>query len=276
MNYIELKIPKPLDTLQLDLLIADLGETGYESFAEEEDWLLAYIPEKDYDAAAMENILGAAFSMDDITVTRIAEKNWNEVWEQNYSPVVINERCSIRAPFHETPAKIEYDIVLNPKMAFGTAHHETTAMMISLMLDADLRGKSVLDMGCGTGVLAILSKMMGAEQVVAIDNDKWAFENTLENTQLNHLEGIEIKLGDAALLPGYNHFQFIMANINRNILMRDIPLYSSKLISDGHLFLSGFLTDDLDDIKTCCSQNGLKFVSQREKNNWIAAIFQKQ
>ncbi|MEJ2595016.1 MAG: 50S ribosomal protein L11 methyltransferase [bacterium] len=276
MNYIELKIPKPLDALQFDLLIADLGETGYESFAEEEDWLMAYIPEKDFDAAAMENILGADFSMDDIIISRIAEKNWNEVWEQNYSPVLVDERCSIRAPFHQAPTEVEYDIVLNPKMAFGTAHHETTAMMISMMLEVDFQDKSVLDMGCGTGVLAILSKMMGAAQVVAIDNDKWAFENTLENTQLNHLEGIEIKHGDAALLAEYKPFQLMLANINRNILMKDIPLYSETLVSGGQLFLSGFLAEDLENIKACSSENGLKFVFHREKNKWVAAIFQKQ
>lgn len=276
MNYIEVKIPKPKDQFRLDLLISDLGDVGFESFAEDDNVLSAYIPEKDYNP---EKLL-AISALKDVTnkpgVNLIEDRNWNEVWESNYQPVLIDGRCFIRAPFHEPDPGAEFNILLKPKMAFGTAHHETTAMMISLLLTENMEDKDVLDMGCGTGVLAILAKMKGAKQVKAIDNDIWAFENTVENVELNGLADIDIFEDDAKLLSKDDNFDVILANINKNILLQDIAVYAQSLIKSGKLFLSGFYENDLKDISVNCEQNGLNFVFMKSKNNWTAAVFQKQ
>ena len=276
MNYIEVKIPKPADPIRCDLLVAELGEAGFESFAEEEDALLAYIPEPDYNPEILFEHLKDDVRPDQTEVKLIGDRNWNEVWESNYPPVLIDGRCSIRAPFHESPGEVEYDILLKPKMAFGTAHHETTAMMISLMLDEDFSGKRVLDMGCGTGVLAILAKMKETSGIVTIDIDSWTFENATENVALNSLTGIEIEESDASLLAGNAPFDIILANINKNILLSDIPIYAAGLRAGGRLYLSGFYDDDVYDISQSCAQNGLKFVWHKTKNKWTAAIYQKQ
>ncbi len=276
MNYIEVKIPKPKDQFRLDLLISDLGDVGFESFAEDDDFLSAYIPEKDYNPEKLLVISAREDLTDSPEVNLIEDRNWNEVWESNYQPVLIDGNCFIRAPFHDADTKAEFNILLKPKMAFGTAHHETTATMISLLLTENVEGKNVLDMGCGTGVLAILAKMKGAKKVAAIDNDIWAFENTVENVELNGLADIDVYQGDAKLLSKDDNYDFILANINKNILLKDIAVYARSLIKSGKLFLSGFYESDLTDISLNCEQNGLKFVFRKSKNNWTAAVFQKQ
>lgn len=276
MNYIELKILKPAEQFRLDLLIADLGEAGFESFDEHESYLLAYIAEKNYYPEILNNIRIAKDAILPEEVNIIEDRNWNEVWESNYPPVLIDNRCYIRAPFHEPNPDIEFNILLKPKMAFGTAHHETTATVIALMLDEDMVGHKVLDMGCGTAVLAILAKMKGAGTVIAVDNDKWAYENSLENISLNGFPDIEVYEGDASLLNPSDGYNTIIANINKNILLADISVYSKSLKKGGKLFLSGFYENDLEDISACCEQNGLKFVFMKSKNNWTAAVFQKQ
>jgi ribosomal protein L11 methyltransferase len=276
VNYIEVKIPKPKDQFRIDLLISDLGDVGFESFAEDDDVLSAYIPEKDYSPEKLLAISASEDLNDSPEINLIEDRNWNEVWESNYQPVLIDGRCFIRAPFHDADTKAEFNILLNPKMAFGTAHHETTATMISLLLTENVENKDVLDMGCGTGVLAILAKMKGAKQVTAIDNDIWAFENTVENVELNGLADIDVYQGDAKLLSKDDNYDVILANINKNILLKDIAVYAQSLIKSGKLFLSGFYESDLKDISLNCEQNGLKFVFRKSKNNWTAAVFQKQ
>jgi len=276
VNYIELKCEKPATEEQLEILIAELSDLGFESFEEETDHLLAYIPQKDY---SKDMLTGNMYLMDQeadgkLVIKLIKEQNWNAVWESSYDPVVIDGRCQIRAPFHQADDKMDFDIVIHPKMSFGTAHHETTSLIISILLNEEVRGLKVLDMGCGTGVLAILSILKGAKSAVAIDFDEWAYNNSIENIALNNISNIDVQLGDASLL-GNKSFNLILANINKNVLLADIKAYSKVLDKGGRIIFSGFYNSDLEDIKTEAGKNSLTYQSHREKNNWVAAIFTK-
>lgn len=256
-----------------DLLIAELGEAGFESFLETETGVLAYIQKKD----CVENLLGSIDMLKNpkysISFTRkeIEQVNWNAEWEKNFEPILVDNRCSVRAPFHPKP-DVEYDIVIEPKMSFGTGHHETTHMMIQHILKNGWAGKKVLDMGCGTAVLAILAEMKGARPVDAIDIDNWCYLNSLENTERNHCKHITVYEGDASLLSGKS-YDTIIANINRNILLNDMTVYAACLKAGGELYLSGFYTEDLEVITTECNKHGLQFVENLERNNWVAAKF---
>jgi len=277
VDYIELTCEKPASEEQLEILIAELAELGFESFTEEADRLLAYIPEK---AFSKDMLSGNSFVVEQETIGKLAielikEQNWNAVWESNYDPVVIDSRCQIRAPFHPPDTSLEFDILIHPKMSFGTAHHETTSQIISMLLDEEVAGLKVLDMGCGTGVLAILAMLKGAKSAVAIDFDEWAFNNTIENVALNNVKHIEVKLGDAGLL-GSEKFDLVLANINKNVLLTDMNVYAKVLEKGGHIIFSGFYNIDLDDIKKEAEKNGLSYGSHSEKNNWVAASFFKE
>lgn len=256
-----------------DILIAELGEVGFESFVENETGLLAYILKSDW----REDILDGLFILQqpgfEISWTQkeIQQQNWNAEWERNFHPITVGDRCMVRAPFHPV-AEVEYDIVIEPKMSFGTGHHETTHMMLQHILDMDVQGKSVLDMGCGTGVLAILAKKKGAGPVDAIDIDEWCYLNTQENIERNDCGSIKAFQGDSGLLKG-KKYNVILANINRNILMEDIPVYVECLTSGGTLLLSGFYLEDLDAISSKCAAYGLQFEKNLEKNNWISAKY---
>lgn len=278
MKYIEVRCNKPKSEEELDILIAELANIGFESFMEEEDALLSYITQKDF---LRENLHSIEYcrKQDDaskLKVSLIEEQNWNALWESNYPPVKVADRCYIRSTFHDPDPGAEFDILIKPKMAFGTAHHETTAMMIELLMDEDVSGKSVLDMGCGTGILAILAAMKGAKSVIAIDNDEWAYRNSVENVTLNNIKGITVKVGDATFLKNNHHYDFILANINKNILLADINSYTKSLYKGGTIQFSGFYTDDLKAIREASEQNGLKFVRHISKNKWVAASFIKQ
>lgn len=277
MNYIEVQIKKPSSQDKADLLMAEMGINGFESFVEEDAFILAYIPQKDYSAEILLEI-DTLKDVDpqDIQANVIEDQNWNAVWESNYQPVLIADRCFIRAPFHEQDDKAEFDLVLKPKMAFGTAHHETTAMMIELLLAEEVAEKRILDMGCGTGVLAILAAMRGANDITAIDYDEWAYNNSVENAEINGIDCIKIELGDAELLKDKTGFDLILANINKNILLNDMEAYGKVLNSSGKIIFSGFYTDDLEDIQNSAKQNGMNFVSNIGRNNWVAAVFDKQ
>lgn len=258
-----------------DLLIAELGEAGFESFLETETGVMAYIQKKDWDENLLDRIDLIKNPKYSISFTRkeIEQVNWNAEWEKNFEPILVDNHCSVRAPFHPKP-NVEYDIVIEPKMSFGTGHHETTHMMIQHILKNEWTGKKVLDMGCGTAVLAILAEMKGAQHIDAIDIDNWCYLNSLENAERNNCKHITVYEGDASLLKG-KHYDIIIANINRNILLNDIAVYAGCLPENGELYLSGFYTEDLDAIEKECNKHGLKFVENLERNNWIAVKFIK-
>lgn len=278
MVYIELSLTLPSDDEQADILVAGLSGFGFESFAEEENSILAYIPEKDFDKDKLSAFAESSglFKMGGASVKRIADRNWNEVWESNYPSVRIAGRCYVRAPFHDPAPEAEFDILISPKMAFGTAHHETTRLMIEKLLEKDVEGRRVLDMGCGTGVLAILAFLKKAKSVTAIDNDAWAYQNTIENAGLNGISEMDVRPGDVSALKPEDKFELILANINKNILLHDIAQYAQTLVPKGCILLSGFYMDDLDDIKSEAKKYGLVFVESVSKNKWTAAIFVKQ
>lgn len=277
MNYYRLTCPKNVTDELNEILIARLAGLGFESFEETEDALLAYIPEKDFSKNLLSEIEECKEKLlnNQLKIDWIPEQNWNAVWESNYPPVIIAGRCYIRAPFHEEKPEMEFSILVKPKMAFGTAHHETTAQILELMLDADFKKKEILDMGCGTAVLAILASMKGAKHIDAIDNDEWAFNNSSENIELNHCLNITPFLGDASLLTEKEKYDVVFANINKNILLRDIPSYVDTLKPSGQIYFSGFYETDLEDIKKLCSSLGLKYELHTTKNDWTAALFVK-
>lgn len=258
-----------------ELLMAMLADIGFESFTENDDGTLSAFIQSPLFTAELSARLGSGeFSgfLQSFRIDRIADQNWNAVWESNFEPVLIDGQCFVRAPFHEPIKGIEFDIVIMPKMSFGTAHHETTKLMIQYMLGIEMNGKSFLDMGSGTAVLAILARKKGAVQVTAIDNDEWAFNNALENIQSNNFTDIEVLLGDSSILPG-RKCDLIFANINRNILLADIPAYRLSLNPGGKLFVSGFYSDDLPLIEAKANEAGLLMLSHRIENNWTAACF---
>ena len=274
MNYTELICKKPDGSEELEIMIAELAGLGFESFSEDEKHLRAYIPEKQYSDALLKESNYLANHMEVLAVNSIKEQNWNAEWESNYEPVVIG-KCGIRAPFHPENKQLAYDIVIQPKMSFGTAHHETTALIIEMLLEEDVQGKKVLDMGCGTGVLAILASLKGAESVTAIDNDEWAYTNALENCTLNKVENVRVLMGDERLL-GKERFDVILANINKNVLLGAIPAYTGVLKDGGRIIFSGFYESDLEDIKNMAVANGLSYKFHHKKNNWVAATFIKR
>ena len=237
--------------------------------------LKAYCSAENRNDEAVESLLDdqAFFDIHLLKVEEMPDKDWNELWEASYQPVVVNERCRVRAPFHEPDPSFEFDLVIEPKMSFGTANHETTSQIIQLMLETDFQGKTVLDMGSGTAVLAILAKKLGAAHTVAIDNDEWAYRNAFTNCELNGIGDIEIILGDALSIKG--KFDIVLANINRNILLRDMHCYVAAMNPEAHIFFSGFYTEDLGSIKAEAERLGLRYCRHLSRNNWVAAEFCK-
>tara|TARA_R110002051_G_scaffold324217_1_gene420523 strand:- start:672 stop:1514 length:843 start_codon:yes stop_codon:yes gene_type:complete len=272
-NYIEYTFTvSPLQPAT-DILIAQLGEIGFESFVETETGALAYIKKEDWSddmVTAIQILTNPKFEID-YDVVEIEQENWNATWEQNFNPIQVGDACVVRAPFHEKP-DVTYDIVIEPKMSFGTGHHETTYMMMQHILNIDFTGKSVLDMGSGTGVLAILAAMRGAAPVEAIDIDNWCYINAMENVERNNHPEIKVSEGDASLLEG-KKFDVIIANINRNILLEDIPTYAKCLNKNGLLFLSGFYKEDMSIIGDRCKEFGLEYETNIENNNWVAVKY---
>ncbi|MFV0472142.1 MAG: 50S ribosomal protein L11 methyltransferase [Paludibacteraceae bacterium] len=260
-----------------DVLASVLGKTGFESFVDTENGLDAFIPSANFEQDKLKRIIDK-FEYDSnikFEYEQTEDKNWNEEWEKNFfEPIVIDSRCVVHSSFHQNYPTCEYDIIIDPKMAFGTGHHETTALMIAEILNANLKGKDVLDMGCGTSVLAILAEKRGACHVTAIDIDDWCTENSLENIQLNGSKRVEVMLGGAELLAN-KEFDMIFANINRNILLEDMEKYANSLRPNGKLLMSGFYKEDIPFVKSKATSLGFKMERFSEKNNWVAVNFCK-
>lgn len=278
MKYFEFTFStRPCSETVSDVLAAVLGEAGFESFVTTDNGLTAYIQQALCDEAAIKEVI-AEFPIPDTDITysyvEAEDKDWNEEWEKNFfQPIIIGDRCVIHSTFHHDVPQVEYDIVINPQMAFGTGHHETTSLIIGELLETVLNGKSVLDMGCGTSILAILARLRGAAPCLAIDIDEWCVRNSIENIALNGLTDIEVKEGDASILQGKGPFDVVIANINRNILVNDMKHYIACMKLGSELYMSGFYIDDVPVIRAEAERNGLTFVHQKEKNRWAAVKF---
>ena len=282
MVYIEVTFTlTPWNETAQDVLTALAGDIGFESFVEEGSTLKAYIQKKLYDEEAIQNII-SDFPMSETTITYTVQeqedKDWNEEWEKNFfQPIIIGNRCVIHSTFHKDIPEMEYDILINPQMSFGTGHHETTNLIVSRLLETELKGKSVLDMGCGTSILAILAAKRGASPITAIDIDDWCVSNSADNINLNGIDCITVRLGDADFLRNEcPTFDLIIANINRNILTADMDAYAGCMKSGSRIFLSGFYVDDIPAIQESLTLNGLSFVEYYENNRWAMVVAEKK
>ncbi len=270
----------PNEEVATDILAAMLADIGFESFVPDEDGLVAYAPAGEYLADNIKDIV-AYFPLENYKITFSSEfiegKDWNAEWEKNYfQPIIVDDQCVIHSTFHTDVPKAKYNILIDPKMAFGTGYHQTTCHMIRSILSTDLQGKSLLDMGCGTALLAILASKCGAKDIVAIDIDEFAYENALENIKLNKAEGIEVRLGGADALKDNDNFDYIVANINRNILLADMHRYAACMHKGSAIFLSGFYTSDIDILKTEAARYGLTYKGSAEDNNWAMMYLVKE
>ncbi|MCU0438315.1 MAG: 50S ribosomal protein L11 methyltransferase [Raineya sp.] len=269
--FTELIIETPEENFEL--LIAELADLGFESFVENENILQAYIASDIFDNQAVKELQNQY----EFTYTHqnLQKVNWNEEWEKNYQPVEIGNDVRIRAVFHDPDPNFTYEILITPKMSFGTGHHETTSLMVEHQLGISHQNKRVLDAGCGTGVLAIMAHFLGATNIEAFDNDDWAVENTKENIDLNHCNHINAYLGTIETVDTSKRFDILLANINRNVLLNDIPSYAHLLVKDGYLLLSGFYESDIDDILAVAQSSGLELMSKKSKNNWVSLVCKK-
>jgi len=259
-----------------EILIAELGSVGFESFVEYENGVRGYIQKSDWNSSILNDVF--VLNSDEFSIQynqkEIKQTNWNAEWEKNFQPIQVDDLVSIRAPFHESP-NLKYDIVIEPKMSFGTGHHETTHMMVQHLLQVDLENKKTLDMGCGTGILAIFAEMKGAKPIDAIDIDHWCYQNSLENVMRNNCNHISVFEGDSSLLI-HKKFDIIIANINRNILLKDVMVYANCLNEEGILLLSGFYQKDIPILDAEVSKYNLKLETVIERNNWVALKYNKK
>lgn len=305
MKYLEFTFTlSPDSEAAEDVLAAVLADIGFESFvrtaeldrpairrtddpeqpviadAAEAGVFKAYIQQALYDADALAEVIDS-YPLPDVKISfelqEAEDKNWNEEWEKHYfQPLVIGTRCVVAGTFHKDVPRADYNILINPQMSFGTGHHATTSQMIGRLLDDDVTGLDVLDMGCGTGILAILARMRGAAHCTAIDNDEWCVKNTLENIALNHVTNIDVQLGDATSLAAVGPFDLVIANINRNILLRDLALYVPRMRSGAYIYMSGFYVSDVPKLRAHAESLGLTFVDLRSQDDWACVKMQKR
>jgi ribosomal protein L11 methyltransferase len=279
MQYIQVTFEfKSIEDYQRDLLINDLAGIGFNTFEDTETGFSAFIEKDNFQESALKTLLLSYNDELDYSyaVTEIAGENWNEQWEKNFEPLVISDQCYVRATFHAPKPEYPFEIVIDPKMAFGTGHHQTTTMMMEYILSMDLNGKVVLDMGCGTGILAFLAAKKGASQLTAIDYDQVCYESTVENAALNNISNIGIICGGKEVIPNAT-YDVILANINRNILLDQIGRYSEVLKTAGEIVFSGFYeSPDLEMIKEACLKVGMQYQDHKKINDWVAARFIKQ
>ncbi len=271
MNFVQLKI---ICAPELgEILIAELALLDFDSFEEQENGLLAACPESQWDERAVSRLMhryGVDFSF-----AEIPQVNWNEEWEKHYDPVAISDQIFIGATFHDFPPGYKHHLRINPKMSFGTGHHATTSQVLEAQLAIDHRGKRVLDVGCGTGVLSILAHQLGASHITAIDIDEWCIENSRENFTLNHCENIDLRLSGVEEVSEKDLFDIILANINRNVLLDQMKDYSIRLQTGGHLLMSGFYADDISVLLDSAKSNGLEICFEKNRNNWAVLAMKK-
>ena len=261
-----------------DILAAELFEIGFEATMESDIGLQAFIAEDQFDRTEMDALISSdIFDAGSVKILKESvekERNWNQEWEDRFEPVLVEGRCLVRAPFNQVQGDFEHELIIQPKMSFGTGHHATTSLMLKYLIDIGIPEK-VLDMGSGTGVLAIFCKKNGAKHVVAIDIDDWAYENTHENMVLNDVTGIEVRHGDVSKLIDGEQFELILANINRNVLLSDMGVYSIHMTKGATILFSGFYTQDLHLIEEAASKHGLESVDHHVQDNWVSARFRK-
>ncbi len=278
-NYYEIALiaQPPIDE-HVEIILAYMGGFGFEGSAEN-DKVMLYIAESETNKENIETLVTELiernFCKSDYTLQMVAPKNWNEEWEKNYfQPIIVGEQCLIKSSFHKTDLKAKYEIVIDPKMSFGTGHHQTTSMMVEFLLNEKINNCTILDMGTGTGILGILASQIGCKEIIGIDNDEWCYENAQENILLNNINNFKVRLGDAGLLKTYHqYFDLIIANINRHILLADIKYYVESMKPGATLLLSGFYISDLDEIAEHCKSHQLTLVEVKEKEKWVAARF---
>ncbi|MCT1533034.1 50S ribosomal protein L11 methyltransferase [Sphingobacterium daejeonense] len=266
-----------IEEWQKDLLIAELANLGFDTFEDQDQGFVAYVPSSNLDIQALETVLATEAVGYDISyqVEELENKNWNQVWESNFSPILVDDQCYVRATFHEDKPEYPYQIIIDPKMSFGTGHHQTTSMMLSFILENNFEGKRVLDMGCGTGILAILASKRGAKDILAVDFDPICVESVNENKELNQVSNIEAKLGSKEVIVGLQ-FDVVLANINRNILLDQFDVYASDLPDAGELYISGFYDgEDLEILREKAESLGFQFVEKKVLDTWCAAKFIK-
>lgn len=276
MNYVELELQLHPDFTEI--LTAELAEIGFESFVETDEGLQAYIQEELFDENVLNVLITKYKDTGEISASwkSLERKNWNEEWEKSYEPIEVGDRVRVRAVFHEPDPRFQYDLLIQPKMSFGTGHHETTWLVMNEQLHLPHERLSIMDVGCGTGILAILASKLGATSLLGFDIDEWAVENTRENFAMNNLpETAEVFLGTITEVPFARQFGGILANINRNILLAEIPKYVAHLEKGGWLVTSGFYETDQADIERCAEENGLKKIRSNTRNQWATVVFEK-
>lgn len=274
MNYIQYTFSVSPIEPGTDILMALLSELEFESFSNTETGLEAYIQQEFDNEDEIKKVAVDGFTISYIR-TEIPKTNWNEEWEKNFHPVFVDDLVCIRAHFHTAAANIKHDIVITPKMSFGTGHHDTTWLVSKTMFELDFKNKSVLDMGCGTGILAILAHQLGAKPILGIDIDDWSIENSIENAENNHAAGIVFKKGDAALLPTSETFDVILANINKNVLKKDLSHYYKSLKNTGYILLSGFFVADVEELSLLAQSIGFTVENHYHKNEWAVIKLKK-
>lgn len=275
MDYIKVGFSFLLiEEYQKDLLIADLAEVGFETFEDTQKGFDAFVQKRLFDLNQLKMVLTNANGLKfDYFIEEIETENWNVVWERNFNPLIINNECYVRATFHEPKPYYAYEIVIDPKMAFGTGHHQTTALMMQYILETDCLNRLVLDMGAGTAILGILAAQKGAKEIIAIDDDEICCQSAIENAKLNKTNNLISLCGNKQAIPD-TKFDIILANINRNVLLDQIPRYAEVLNTNGDIFFSGFFENpDLQLIQSCCRQRGLTYINHKKNGEWVAVRF---
>jgi len=274
MNYIEVTVQ--VDPDFSEIIVAELGEAGFESFVETEEGLLAYIQENDFEEQNIHDLIAKYLELTTIAATwkSLERRNWNEEWEKSYEPIEVGDQIRVRATFHEPDPAFKYDLLIQPKMSFGTGHHETTWLVMNEQLNLEHAGLAIMDVGCGTGILSVLASKLGAEAILGFDIDEWAVENTRENFAMNSLNAeTEVFQGTITEVSEDKMFGGILANINRNILLSEIPAYKKHLLPGGWLVTSGFYETDQADIEQCAQENGLTKINSNTRNQWACVVF---